>query len=203
MKRSAFFAATFALILLCGCAGNNSNNNPTLDEVYQLRRSVRSYEPGRIIEESQLRELFQAVQNAPSWANAQPTKYYVALSQESREAVLDLIGSNKNQVANASVMIVSTDERGLSGFFRGEQTNEIGDGWGAHDNGLSNAYLVLKARAMGFDSLIMGMRDGDGLHKLFDIPENETVMAVIALGFRAGEPAVPVHKPLDEFIKFF
>ena len=62
-------------------------------------------------------------------------------------------------------------------------------GWSsmrAYDNGLSNCYLILKARAMGFDTLIMGMRDA--LRQLMSIPESETVMAVIALGYRATEP---------------
>lgn len=202
MKKIALLIAAISTLILSGCSSSN-DAEPSFDEVLLSRRSVRSYQPDRIIEESQLRELFQAIQNAPSWANQQPSKYYVALSPESRNAVLQFMGSNKAQVANASALIVSTYERGKSGFFQGQQANEIGDGWGAHDNGLSNAYLVLKARAMGFDSLIMGIRDADGLHRLFDIPENETVMAVIALGYRAGDPAIPVHKPLDNLVKFF
>ena len=81
--------------------------------------------------------------------------------------------------------------------------NEVGDGWGAYDNGLSNCYLVLKARAMGFDTLIMGMRDADRLREYFAIPESETVMAVIALGYRAAEPVRPGRRNLDEIVKFF
>ena len=81
--------------------------------------------------------------------------------------------------------------------------NEIGDGWGAHDNGLSNGYLVLIARSMGFDTLIMGMRDSDALRTLFQIPENETIMAVIALGYRAAEPNRPKRRPLDEIVSFY
>lgn len=46
-----------------------------------------------------------------------------------------------------------------------------------------NCYLILKARAMGFDTLIMGMRDADALRSLFSIPEDEAVMAVIAIGY--------------------
>ena len=143
------------------------------------------------------------VQEAPSWANQQPSRYYVAISNEKVDAVRDLIGMNKERTAGASVFIVSTFERGKSGFFRDEATNEVGDGWGAYDNGLSNAYLVLQARAMGFDTLIMGMRDGDGLRSLFGIPASETVMAVIALGYRAEEPNRPVRKNLDEVVRFF
>ena len=56
---------------------------------------------------------------------------------------------------------------------------------------------------MGFDTLIMGMRDADELRKLFDIPENETIMAVISLGYRAGEPNRPERRSLDDIVKFF
>ena len=79
----------------------------------------------------------------------------------------------------------------------------MGDGWGAYDNGLSDCYMILKARAMGFDTLIMGMRDADKLRELFSIPGDETIMAVIALGYRAEEPNRPERKPLDDIVKFF
>lgn len=47
------------------------------------------------------------------------------------------------------------------------------------------------------------MRDGDGLRSLFGIPDNETVMAVIALGYRAEEPNRPERKNLDEVVRFY
>ena len=194
-------------IILCAMAlaacGTNQTTSPTLDEVFISRRSIRAYEAGKTITEEQVRELLIATQNAPSWANMQPSKYYVAIGDEKREAVLELIGGNKERVINAPVLIVSTFEKGKSGFFRGNPLDETGDLWGAYDNGLSNAYLILKARAMGFDTLIMGMRNADELRKLFEIPDNETILAVIALGYRAQEPSMPVHRPLDEIAVFY
>jgi Nitroreductase len=202
MKRIVTLCA-FAALLLTGCARSQAPASPTLDEVFASRRSIRAYQAGKTVSEAELRELFLATQNAPSWANQQPSKYYVALGDEKREAVLELIGGNKDRVVNASAFIVSTFEKGKSGFFRGNPVDATGDFWGAYDNGLSNAYLVLKARAMGFDTLIMGMRDADALRALFSIPENEAVLAVIALGYRAQDPSTPAHRPLDEVVKFF
>ena len=202
MNRILTLIGVLAALLLAGCAGEKPTA-PTLDEVFASRRSIRAYEAGKTISEAEVRELLLATQNAPSWANNQPSKYYVAIGQEKREAVLGLIGGNKERVINAPVFLVSTYERGKSGFFRGNALDSTGDLWGAYDNGLSNAYLILKARAMGFDTLIMGMRDADALRTLFNIPEDETVLAVIALGYRAEEPKTPVHRPLDEVVKFF
>ena len=193
--------ALAALFFLPGCS--QEKKSPSFDEVLTTRRSIRSYDATKKISEAEVRELLTATQEAPSWANQQPTKYYVAISPEKVAAVQDMVGGNKDRIKNAPVLIVSTFERGKSGFFGNNPTNEVGDGWGAYDNGLSNCYLVLKARAMGFDTLIMGMREGDKLRQLFNIPENETVMAVIALGYRDGEPRQPIHKKLDDIAKFY
>lgn len=205
MTKKILLGAAVALFMLIACSGNSGNfaSAPSFDDVLTSRRSVRSYDASKKISEEEVRELLTAVQEAPSWANQQPTKYYVAISPEKLTAVQDLVGMNKERIANAPVLIVSTFERGKSGFFQGNQTNEIGDGWGAYDNGLSNCYLILEARAMGFDTLIMGMRDAAQLRQLFTIPENETVMAVIALGYRDGEPTRPSRRALDEIVRFF
>ncbi len=202
MKIKMLFGALVALATLAGCDAQQPAS-ASLDDLFLTRRSIRNYEPGRTISEAQVRELLTAAQNAPSWANQQPSKYYVAISPEKHDAVLEMIGGNKDRVINAPVFIVSTFEKSKSGFFRGNPANDAGELWGAYDNGLSNAYLVLKARDMGFDTLIMGMREADKLRELFAIPENEAILAVIALGYRAEEPNMPVHRPLDEVVKFF
>ena len=208
MKANLIFAAAMTLVMLSGCTGNKENavqtsEAVTFDEVLATRRSVRSYDATKTISEAEVRELLVATQEAPSWANQQPSKYYVAMSPEKVEAVSNLVGErNKQNIAGAPVLIVCTYEKGKSGFFQGQQTNEIGDGWGAYDNGLSNAYFILAARAKGYDTLIMGMRDSDELRKLFNIPAGEEVMAVISLGYRASEPNQPTHRPLDEIAQF-
>ena len=195
MKMKKTILAAFMLMALTACneKKESSKDVVSFDEVLTTRRSIRSYDASKKISEAEIRELLTATQEAPSWANQQPTKYYVAISEEKLAAVQNLVGGNKERIK----------ERGKSGFFQGNQTNEVGDGWGAYDNGLSNCYMILKARAMGFDTLIMGMRDADGLRQLFDIPESETIMAVISLGYRSGEPNRPERRPLDDIVKFF
>ena len=207
MKKRVLFSVALALLTLSGCTTQSEpagkNESPSFDEVLTTRRSIRSYDATKKITEAEVRELLLATQEAPSWANQQPSKYYVAISPEKVQAVQEMVGGNKERIKDAPVLIVSTFERGKSGFFQGNPTNEFGEGWGAYDNGLSNCYLILKARAMGFDTLIMGMRDADALRGLFSIPSNETITAVISLGYRAGDPRKPEHRPLDEIAKFF
>jgi len=198
---------TITALLLAGLvACGNQPGKPSdmsFDDVIASRRSVRSYDPEKKISKDEVVKLMMAVQEAPSWANFEPTKYYIAMGEEKRAALLEMVGGNKERVCNAPVLIVSTFEKGRSGFFRGQPANDAGEYWGAYDNGLSNAYLILKARQMGFDTLIMGMRDADAIRREFNIPETEAIMAVISLGYRAGEPTRPDRRPLDDVVKFF
>ncbi len=210
MKRTFSFiiAAVAAMMLLPGCSSNSNDSTPTasgssFDEIVASRRSVRDYQAGTTISEAEVRTLIATAMEAPSWANTQTTRYYVAISEEKVTAVKENIGGNSRNTTNAPVMIVSTFVKGQSGFGRGNQANEVGEGWGAYDNGLSNAYFILKAREQGFDTLIMGMRDSDALRQLFGIPDTEEVMAVISLGRRASDPRRPDRKPIDEIVRFY
>ena len=203
MRKIFFTVALAATLVGCNNSGQVTSNSVSFDDVIKTRRSVRSYDATKTISEAEVRELLTSAQEAPSWANQQPTKYYVAQSAAMVDSVKNYIGGNRRNVEGAPVLIISTFERGKSGFFRENPANELGDQWGAYDNGLANCYLILKARVMGFDTLIMGMRDSDALRRLFGIPENETITAVISLGYRSGEPRQPQHKNLDEIVKFF
>ena len=203
MRKILFTVALAAALVGCNNSGQVGSNDVSFDDVIKTRRSVRSYDATKTISEAEVRELLLSAQEAPSWANQQPTKYYVAQSAAMVDSVKNYIGGNRRNVEGAPVLIVSTFERGKSGFFNGNPANDLGDLWGAYDNGLANCYLILKARAMGFDTLIMGMRDADALRRLFGIPESETITAVISLGYRSGEPRQPQHKNLDDIVKFF
>ena len=184
---------------LAGCAGNN--NTASFDEIVANRRSVRSYDSSKKISEEQVRTLIATTQEAPSWANVQATRYYAVMSDTKKQEMLPAMLANQERAGTAPVLIVTTYKRDQSGFFGGEAANEVGNGWGAYDAGVSNAFLVLKAKEMGFDSLIMGMRDAEGLKKVLDIPGDEIVMSVVALGYGNQTPKRPERKPLHEIMK--
>lgn len=190
--------AVVAILLLSSCGSGSS-----FDQLVASRRSVRSYDATKTITEDEVRTLISTAQEAPSWANVQGTRYYVVMSEEKREALKPIMGQNARNIADVPVVIITTFKRGQSGFFDGEASNELGDSWGAFDNGLSNAFLILKARDMGFDTLIMGLRDADGLHNLLSIPSDEAVTSVMALGYAKDRPRRPERKELYEIVKFF
>ena len=191
------------LILLFTLLLSSCGSGSSFDELVASRRSMRSYDATKTITEDEVRTLIATAQEAPSWANVQGTRYYVVMSEEKREALKPIMGQNARNIADVPVVIITTFKRGQSGFFDGEASNELGDSWGAFDNGLSNAFLILKARDMGFDTLIMGLRDADGLHNLLSIPSDEAVTSVMALGYAKDRPRRPERKELYEIVKFF
>lgn len=170
------------------------------------RRSIRAYRPDVPVEKEAIEEILRAAGQAPSWKNSQTGRYYVVMSpekvQEIRESCLPSF--NQNSSSGAPVLIVTAFEKNRAGFERdGQPVNELGNGWGAYDLGLQNENLVLKARELGLDTLIMGIRDAAKLREILSIPDSQAVVAVIALGYRNINPDAPARKDVSEITKFF
>lgn len=171
------------------------------EALIQERRSMRSYGEEEIPRED-LEKIVKAAMQAPSWKNGQPARVYAAVSPEKREQVSRALPEFNQKSSRHAALLVTTFVRGLSGFGGGEPANEGGDLWGAYDLGLHDAYLVLAAADLGYDSLIMGLRDERALREIFGIGEEEAVMSVIAIGKGAGEKARRPRKGLDEVAVF-
>ena len=172
------------------------------DELILRRRSVRAYASAATREE--LEEICAAAQRAPSWKNLQTARCYAVSSPELLERLRTeaLPSFNQKSSANAA-LIVTAYVRDTVGFTDGAPDNEVGNGWGAYDLGLHDAYLALAAADRGLDTLIMGIRDAGAIRRILSIPENEQIMSVIAVGRRAQESPVRGRKPLEEVAKFY
>ena len=171
-------------------------------ELITARKSIRKYEAG--IDHEALVSILNEARRAPSWKNQQTARCYVIETPEILEDVRSsaLPPFNQGNSENAA-LIVTTYVKNNVGFTNGIPVNEIGNGWGAYDLGLHDAYLILAASNAGYDTLIMGIRDGEAIRARLGIPGNEEIMSVIAIGKAAEEPAPRPRKDLDEVVKFF
>lgn len=176
-----------------------------LNQVLKERRSVRSYDATKKITAEMVKEIIEAAILAPSWKNSQTARYYAILSDEMLERFKKecLPEFNAKNTAGASI-IVTTFVHNRSGFERdGSPTNEVGNGWGYYDLGLHNENFLLKAKDMGLDTLVMGIRDEKKIRELLSIPEAETIVAVIALGYGTTNPDKPKRKTADDILKIY
>lgn len=177
-----------------------------LMQVVNERRSIRDYKEGMSITVDQIKEMVACAQLAPSWKNSQTGRYYAVISSDVIAEINEkaLPAFNVNSSKNACALIVTTFEMKRAGFDReGNPDNELGDQWGAYDLGLQNENLLLKAREMGYDTLVMGIRDGQALRDILGIPDSQQVVAVIAVGIRETTPEMPKRKDIDSVLKVF
>lgn len=176
------------------------------NNVVESRRSIRHYDAEKTVSREQLEEMLRAAIHAPSWKNSQTARYYVVMTPDLVEAVRTtcLPAFNAVNVSGAPVLIISSFLKNISGFSPdGTPSNELGDGWGFYDLGIHNEHLVLKAADLGLDTLIMGIRDSDKLRFLLEIPEEEIIVSVISVGYRAEDAAMPERRSVAEIAKFF
>ncbi len=175
----------------------------TFQELLKERRSIRSFkdEP---IPHADIALIAEAAQMAPSWKNLQPSRVYIAESKEVLEELRSrgLPSFNQKSSANA-ILMVTTFVKGQSGHTGGTPDNELGDLWGAYDLGLHDSYLILAARDLGYDTLIMGIRDAEEIRRILSIPEDEVIVSVIALGKRNQVPSLRPRKAPSDVIRYF
>lgn len=176
-----------------------------LDELVKIRRSTRKYQEGVYVSNDEIKTIFKCVLEAPSWKNVEASRYYVCNSEEANDNIRRCLPEfNINNTKNVNCFIICGYKTSESGFNKdGSQTNELGDTWGAYDLGLQGQLLVLKAQELGYDSLIMGIRDSQMIKVLFNIPEDIIIMSVISLGKREGEPLILKRKEVEDIIKIY
>ena len=170
----------------------------------ESRRSVRKYADKEVTRE-QIEEIIRAAQEAPSWKNQQTSKYYCVLSKEKREEIRTTCfpSFNEQRSLNAALIVTAYEKNNVGFDDNGQPINELGNGWGCYDLGLQNMIFMLKARKLGLDTLVMGIRDGQKLRAALNIPENEEIGAVLALGYADEEPKKPRRRELSEIAKIF
>ena len=156
-------------------------------KVIETRRTVRKYSADERVTREQMEELLRAAQEAPSWKNSQTGRYYCVLSEDmvNKIRMECLPGAGNAGKSEHAALIVTTFVHDRAGFQKD----------GTADN--------LKATDLGLSTLIMGLREADRLREILNIPESETIVAVIAVGKAAEEPIHPQRKPIEEIAKFF
>ena len=170
----------------------------------RTRRSVRRF-LDKGVDHKVLEQVISAAAYAPSWKNTQISRY---IAIEDR-AVLDAIchdylpEHNANIVSGAPMLIAQTFVKARSGFERdGSYTTARRDGWQYYDCGIAAQTFCLAAHEAGLGSVIMGIFPHEELGKFLHIPEDQELMALIAVGWPAEEPAAPKRKDVETLLSY-
>ena len=170
--------------------------------VFENRRSIRLFN-NNSISDATLTELVECAKYAPSWKNTQVTRYYAVKDAVKKEAIVNALPDfNKQAASTAPVIIISSVIKERSGYNRqGEFDSPKGKGWQMYDCGCSNMLFTLKAHELGLGTVIMGLYDEGAISNVIELPENEELISVIALGYHDETPAMPPRKGSDILLK--
>ncbi len=165
------------------------------------RRSVRRYKSDAIPQET-LDKILEAATWAPSWAHSQCAEVIVvddpALKLKVREAMPEGNPAYK-AVEQAPVLVAFLGKKKRSGYKKGEQSSQLGDGWLMFDVGLVTQNFMLAAHAEGLATVCIGLFDNAKAGEVLGVPEELEVVCLSPLGVPNQEPNIPPRKTLEEF----
>ena len=173
-------------------------------ECIETRRSVRKY-TDRPVEKALVEKLVRTAQYAPTWKNAQTTRFTAVLDSEKRWQVRAALPDfNQNSTKNAPVYLVVSSVTHRAGYERdGSPTTPLGEAYTFFDCGATVQTLCLAAHEAGLATLVMGIFDPDKLRTALQIPENEVPVVVVALGYPDDAPQMPKRRALEEVLRGF
>ena len=170
------------------------------------RRSVRKF-----TDEPVSRELLEKVvalaAYAPSWKNTQISRYIAIEDPAAKQEIVDrfcLPGTNNPSIiASCPVLIAQTFLTGRSGFNRdGTCNTQWGDAWQYFDCGVAAQTFCLAAHDLGLGTVIMGVFDRKRLQAYLEIPQDQELMALIAVGHPAEVGPAPKRKDVDVLLSW-
>ena len=168
------------------------------------RRSVRRFTEENVSRE-QIEKIVAAAQLAPSWKNSQTARFTVITDPEIKNEIAEngVLGYEKNSgiIASAAVLVVLSTVGGISGYETdGSFTTEKGTHWQSFDAGSAAFAFCLAAREEGLGTCIMGLFDEPMISGIISLPEEQSISALIALGYPAIAPSMPKRKDISEIL---
>ena len=154
-----------------------------IHDLLAKRWSPRAYDVSRPVTREHLAALLEAARWAPSCNGDQPTRYLIwdkARNPEGWQKAFDCLSeSNRKWVKNVPLLMLS-----CAGSIFGHSGKP--NRYGPHDTGAASMSMALQAPALGLVVHQMGGYDAAKARAAFDIPEEYTPMAMIAVGYQAS-----------------
>ena len=168
------------------------------------RRSIRQFTDQPVSHEL-LEQIVETASFAPSWKNTQVTRY-IAVEGDAKSKLAEctkIWAGNGNIINNAPMVVALTAVTGRSGFERdGSFSTGKGDGWQMFDVGVASEAFCLAAFEQGLGTVIMGLYDEADIVKLLEIPDDQELIALIAVGYPAQSPDAPKRKGVSDLLSY-
>lgn len=170
------------------------------------RRSVRNFTKEKISHEL-FESIVEVAKYAPSWKNGQCVRYTLIesptlLEKIATNAVLSFSYNTDTILKAPNLVIVSTVNK-RSGYEKdGTFSTSKADTWEVFDAGIAAQTFCLAAHGFAVGSVIMGIFDDQKIKEYCELPDNQTVAAIIAIGKPITEPQTPPRKNVEDITSY-
>lgn len=171
-----------------------------LMEAIKERRSIRKYEDKEVPEDL-LKQVLEAVQWAPSWANTQCWEIIVVKDQATKQQLQEVMAKGNpatKAIVDAPLVLAVCGKLKSSGYYKDQVTTKFGD-WFLFDLGIATQSLCLAAHDLGLGTVIVGLFDHDKAANILAVPEGYELVALIPLGYPAKISSAPKRREIAEF----
>jgi len=174
---------------------------PTLDEIFNLRYSCRSYD-SRPVSEGDLTAVCEAARLAPSACNSQTWRFVVIqdrslISKICEEAMRPVV--RNKWMKEAPVLIVGCSQLDIVANRIGSAVTGIE--YYQIDLGIAMEHMVLKATELGLGTCWIGWFKEDRIKEILEIPRRVRALALLTVGYPGkGASAEKKRKSLEEIV---
>lgn len=170
------------------------------------RRSIRKFKDEKV-DRQLMEEIIEVARFAPSWVNFQVARWTLVdhkeiIQQLATDAVKGFV-YNMDTLKNANGVAVLSFVKGKSGKldqYNLEESNA--EKWEIFDAGIACQTFCLAAHAKGVGTCIFGVIDEATVADIINLPEGETVGALIVYGKEDGHPAPTRRKEVSEILRW-
>lgn len=174
----------------------------TAKECITGRRSIRKF-TDQPVSHQLLEQIIATASYAPSWKNTQITRY-LAVEGDAKERLAACANAHNSEIMQGAPLVMAVSAVcGQCGFDKdGSASTFRGDAWQMFDAGVACEAFCLAAHEQGLGTVIMGIFDQEAASQLLEIPREQDLIALIAVGYPAQTPTAPRRKAVEELLSY-
>ncbi len=177
-------------------------------ELITKRRSIRKY-TDEVVSKEVLTAIMEEAKFTQSWKNLQIARFTFVqdadtIEKIAKDGVNDFIYNTKTLQKAKNVLVLSF-VKGKSGKLSDDDTDYAtskGNEWEVFDAGIACQTFCLSACNHGVGTCVMGIIDDKSIAEIVNLPEDETVAALITFGIPAEEGRPTSRLTVDELCRF-
>jgi len=161
-------------------------------EAIKKRYSCRNYKDIEI-EKEKLDDILEAARLAPSAKNLQDWRFVVVTDKQTKVKLAEAASSQKF-LENAAAIIVACSNS--------DHVMRCGQPIGPIDVAIAIEHICLQASELGLATCWIGSFYPDKVKPILGIPQEITIIELLALGYPADEKREPKREPKDKIVCF-